>query len=138
LVKSNSWKASKGINLQFLLGPYWPYNGYFATHFEPQSPPDEGYDRDFHVYGMNWTPNGLNFTIDGTVTGVVTPGFWQKGNFPSTITNPWAGHEPMAPFDQEVKSQIDILVEIVLKLRLYEPVLLDHQLGRGRNERIFP
>ena len=46
-------------------GPYWPYNGYEKAHYEVQSPVDQGYDRDFHVYGIEWTPSGLTYTLDG-------------------------------------------------------------------------
>lgn len=34
----------------------------------------------FHVYGMNWTPNKLVFTLDGKPYGTVTPGDMKPGD----------------------------------------------------------
>jgi len=85
-------------------GPYWPYNGYEKAHYEAQSPVDQGYDREFHTYGFEWTPEGMAFSVDGIATGTVTPppgGFWELGEFPDTVKNPWVGGERMAPFDQK-------------------------------------
>jgi len=89
----------------YLTGPYFPLNGYEKTHYVVQRPVDDGFDRAFHVYGIEWTSEGLIYTVDGAVTGTVVPpegGFWELGEFPSDVTNPWTGGEKMAPFDQEV------------------------------------
>jgi len=37
-------------------GPYWPYNGFENAHFEQNSPVDQGFDRAFHTYQVEWTP----------------------------------------------------------------------------------
>jgi len=85
-------------------GPYFPYNGYEKAHYEAQSMLDQGYERDFHTYGIEWTPTGLKYFVDGVETGSVVPpagGFWEMGDFPADIQNPWVGGERMAPFDQQ-------------------------------------
>jgi len=98
--------GSEQISYTMHYGPYWPYNGYEKAHFETQSAVDQGYDRAFHVYGVEWTDTFIRYTLDGVAVGTVTPpagGFWELGDFPNDIPNPWADAENkrMAPFDQE-------------------------------------
>jgi hypothetical protein len=98
--------GSEQISYTLHYGPYWPYNGYEKTHYETQSPVDQGYDRDFHVYGIEWTNAHLKFFLDGAEVGSVVPpagGFWELGEFPNDVENPWVGAENprMAPFDSE-------------------------------------
>ena len=40
-------------------GPYWPLNGYEQTSWSRNTPP--GYDKDFHLYEVEWTPGASCF-----------------------------------------------------------------------------
>lgn len=98
--------GSEQISQTLHYGPYWPYNGYENAHFERNTAFDQGFDRDFHVYGIEWTDTYLRFTLDNNEVGTVRPpagGFWELGGFPSTIENPWVGasNPRMAPFDEK-------------------------------------
>ncbi|KAJ9575893.1 hypothetical protein L9F63_007205, partial [Diploptera punctata] len=37
-------------------GPFWPLNGYERAHFEKRTAAGQGYDQDFHLYQLEWTP----------------------------------------------------------------------------------
>jgi len=94
-------------------GPYWPYNGYEKAHFEAQSAVGEGFDRAFHTYELEWTPTNIKYTLDGRHIGTVTPppgGFWELGEFPDDVPNPWIGGDHMAPFDQKFYFLINLAV----------------------------
>jgi len=92
-------------------GPYWPLNGYDKTTWSRNSVP--GYNQLFHVYGVEWTPDYIAFTLDGTELGRIAPptgGFWELGEFPANIQNPWRFGSKMAPFDQEYYFIINLAV----------------------------
>jgi len=92
-------------------GPYWPYNGFEKTGWNRNSAP--GYNAGFHTYGILWTPDSIEFTLDGTSLGKVTPptgGFWELGGFPADIQNPWRFGTKMAPFDDEFYFIINLAV----------------------------
>jgi beta-glucanase (GH16 family) len=58
---------------------------------------------DFHIYGLEWLPTGMNFYVDGEKIGSVTPpagGFWELGGFQGQ--NIWQSGSFMAPFDRQV------------------------------------
>jgi len=98
--------GSEQVSSTLHYGPYWPYNGYENAHAETNSPVDNGFDRDFHTYGVEWTDQHIKFLVDGKETKTITPpagGFWELGNFPNNVPNPWiAAENPrMAPFDQK-------------------------------------
>jgi len=81
------------------------YNGMDKTHWEKNSAPEHGYDGDFHLYQMEWTPEHMSFSVDGQFYGEVRPpngGFFELGGFPNNVPNPWANapNIRMAPFDQ--------------------------------------
>lgn len=83
-------------------GPYWPYNGYDKTTWRRNSSP--GYNADFHLYQLEWTPDYLKFSLDNVELGTITPtagGFWELGAFPANVENPWRFATKMAPFDEE-------------------------------------
>ncbi|KAK2725322.1 hypothetical protein QYM36_001689 [Artemia franciscana] len=83
-------------------GPHFFLNQYEKTSWSKNSVP--GYDSDFHIYGLEWTPDYISLTIDGVETGRVEPpanGFWEYGAFPAGQDNPWVGASKLAPFDQE-------------------------------------
>lgn len=63
-----------------------------------------GFDANFHVYRLEWTPAGIRFLVDGNVmlNVPVGAGFWSRGGFASSgAPNPWLGGTQMAPFDEE-------------------------------------
>jgi hypothetical protein len=36
-------------------GPYWPTDGWELAHFERRSEPEQGFDKDFHRFQIEWT-----------------------------------------------------------------------------------
>lgn len=47
--------GSEQVGSTLHYGPFWPHNGYWAAHATKNSFIDQGYDRDFHLYQMEWT-----------------------------------------------------------------------------------
>ncbi|XP_059491029.1 uncharacterized protein LOC132205777 [Neocloeon triangulifer] len=86
-------------------GPNPNNNRFQQTHWEKNSAQNQGYDRAFHLYQVEWTPNYIKFSVDNVEIGRTTPpagGFYQMGGFSNNgIANPWASGTKMAPFDQE-------------------------------------
>lgn len=94
-----------GHTLHF--GPHPGLNGWPTAHASRNSAPGNGFNNAFHRYGLEWTPNSLTFTIDGSVVSTVSAGsgFWVRGNFAANAPgtdDPWRHGTLMAPFDQEV------------------------------------
>lgn len=94
-------------------GPYPALNGWERAHWVRRN--SGGYDREFHRYQLEWTPDFLRFSIDDVELGRVTPGnggFWQYGGFNSNpnIENPWRYGSKMAPFDQKFYLIINLAV----------------------------
>lgn len=89
--------------LQF--GPDWDHNGWGVTQQFISSPPDEGFDREFHMYQMTWTPELISFGVDDLVFKQIRAGegFWKKGGFDlldTPMRNIWENGTIMAPFDR--------------------------------------
>ncbi|KAF0306960.1 Beta-1,3-glucan-binding protein [Amphibalanus amphitrite] len=94
-------------------GADFPSNQWPRTHYELND--EAGFDADFHVYGVEWTPEGITFSVDGADIGSVTPpegGFWELGEFDQDTwrDNPWQGRSKMAPFDQEFYLKLNVAV----------------------------
>ncbi|XP_050515647.1 beta-1,3-glucan-binding protein-like isoform X1 [Diabrotica virgifera virgifera] len=93
-------------------GPNPNYNQYARTHFEENL--ETGYDKAFHNYQVEWTPDYIKFAIDDEEIGRVTPpggGFWELGELSSSgLDNPWKRNSKMAPFDQEFYIVINLAV----------------------------
>lgn len=93
-------------------GPVSALNQYQTTTWTRASV--QGFDEEFHVYELLWTPENMTFSVDGEVFGSVEPpqgGFWEMGNFTnSNYDNPWAGGTKIAPFDQEFYFIINLAV----------------------------
>uniref|UniRef100_A0A336KJ78 CSON010623 protein n=1 Tax=Culicoides sonorensis TaxID=179676 RepID=A0A336KJ78_CULSO len=90
-----------GQTLHF--GPYWYLNGYDYASYVVNN--GAGYDNDFHLYQLEWTPEYIKFSIDNKETTTIRGPFWELGKFderaPNT-DNPWrTAKSPLAPFDQE-------------------------------------
>ncbi|CAG7835655.1 unnamed protein product [Allacma fusca] len=88
-------------------GPFFPMNGWDKAHFEKNLLKDQGFDKNFHEYGLEWTPDHIKFLVDDEVIGTVAPtdkgGFWELGGFGNNVDNPWkySENQKMAPFDQQ-------------------------------------
>lgn len=99
-----------GQTLHF--GPYPALNGY---HYASNTKNDaQGYNTDFHLYQMEWTPTGLKFSVDNEIVRTYDGAFWQLGKFderaPHT-NNPWKySKTSMAPFDEEFYFIINLAV----------------------------
>ncbi|XP_039447616.1 beta-1,3-glucan-binding protein-like [Culex pipiens pallens] len=68
-----------------------------------------GFDGQFNNYQLTWTPNVVQFGINGKVFWTVTPyeGFWKLGGF---SYNPWPTGTKMAPFDREFYPVMNVAV----------------------------
>jgi beta-glucanase (GH16 family) len=53
-------------------GPDANHNGFMHAHYEKNNRP--GFDRNFHNYKLEWTPNHLKFFVDNQLIGTVNPG----------------------------------------------------------------
>lgn len=85
-------------------------NQYPRTHWDYNSPVP--LSDDFHVYGLSWTPDTIEFFVDGQSVGSVSPpagGFWELGQIQG-YENPWRGASKMAPFDDEYYILLNLAV----------------------------
>ncbi|KAL9698642.1 hypothetical protein quinque_002083 [Culex quinquefasciatus] len=91
-----------GQTLHF--GPNPWTNGYETSTAVKYSSAGEGFNRDFHRYQLEWTPEYMKFSVDDEQLLLVDGNFWDRGNFedraPGT-PNPWISGGKMAPFDEE-------------------------------------
>lgn len=110
LVQNNINIGVEQISAKLHFGAFNELDGVKTSTFTRNSAPGSGYNKDFHRYQMEWSPERITFSIDDVETGTVSiespTGFWNRGNFNTSapgIENPWRGGTPMAPFDQEVR-----------------------------------
>ncbi|XP_055603204.1 beta-1,3-glucan-binding protein-like [Uranotaenia lowii] len=91
-----------GSTLHF--GPNPNLNGYEMATGAKNTPAGNGFNKDFHRYQLEWTPDFMKFSIDDEQVMMVEGNFWERGNFeeraPGT-ENPWVSGGKMAPFDEE-------------------------------------
>ncbi|XP_062537645.1 beta-1,3-glucan-binding protein-like [Armigeres subalbatus] len=91
-----------GSTLHF--GPNPSLNGFETSTASKNSAPAEGFNKGFHRYQLEWTPDFMKFSVDDEEHLFVDGNFWQRGNFdekaPGT-PNPWSSGGFMAPFDEE-------------------------------------
>ncbi|XP_055607290.1 beta-1,3-glucan-binding protein-like [Uranotaenia lowii] len=85
-------------------GPNAWTNAYYTSTEPRNSASGQGFDKDFHLYQMEWTPDFMKISVDNEQLMLVEGNFWKRGNFdelaPGT-RNPWISGTKMAPFDQE-------------------------------------
>ncbi|KAF9925062.1 hypothetical protein FBU30_005111 [Linnemannia zychae] len=82
-------------------GPSYEFNRYEMTHAEYTLPPGRTFADDFHVFTLDWTPQGIKTYVDGNILlDVPFDNMFEKGQFPPWIDNLWANSNA-APFDQE-------------------------------------
>lgn len=125
-----------GSKLHF--GPYSSLNGVKSSTFTRNTAPGSGYNKDFHRYQMEWSPERITFSIDDVETGTVAvgEGFWNRGTFNTSapgIENPWRSGSPIAPFDQEV-GLLQLLRIVIIGLSV--SVLLCDQLVDWRSKAV--
>ncbi|XP_019560576.3 beta-1,3-glucan-binding protein [Aedes albopictus] len=91
-----------GSTLHF--GPNPSLNGYETSTAAKNAAAGQGFNKDFHRYQLEWTPDFMKFSVDDEQLLLVEGNFWQRGNFderaPGT-PNPWVSGGKMAPFDEE-------------------------------------
>lgn len=107
--RTNVGSEQIGSTLHF--GPKTDINGWTTAHYVKNLVP--GFDEDFHVYKLVWTPEKIQFFVDEGVVGVVKAGngFWKRGNFSgSGLPNLWQTGTKMAPFDEEFHIVINLAV----------------------------
>ncbi|XP_058821626.1 beta-1,3-glucan-binding protein-like [Topomyia yanbarensis] len=91
-----------GSTLHF--GPNPGLNGFETATAVRNSSPGNGFNKEFHRYQLEWTPEFMKFSVDDEQLLLVEGNFWERGSFeeraPGT-PNPWISGEEMAPFDEE-------------------------------------
>ncbi|KAI8605882.1 putative glucan binding protein [Dissophora ornata] len=82
-------------------GPSFEFNRFQMTHAEYALPSGKTFADDFHIFTLDWRPEGIKTFVDGNLLlDVPFNNMFKKGKFPSWVDNLWAGSNA-APFDQE-------------------------------------
>jgi beta-glucanase (GH16 family) len=82
-------------------------NGWPNAHCAKNTAPGQGFNMDFHTFGVDWTPTYIAFSIDGEEVCKIEPpkgGFWELGEWHETdMESPWSGgrNPLMSPFDEQ-------------------------------------
>lgn len=74
-----------------------------------------GWNKEFHRFQVEWTPDHIKFSVDDKVTTkiVAGAGFWKRSKFDKKypgVENPWGTGTKMAPFDEEYYLMIQLCV----------------------------
>ncbi|KAG0043570.1 hypothetical protein BGZ89_006390, partial [Linnemannia elongata] len=82
-------------------GPSYEHNRFQMTHAEYALPAGQTFADDFHVFTLDWTPQGIKTFVDGNLLlNVPFDNMFKKGQFPPWVENLWENSNA-APFDQE-------------------------------------
>ncbi|KAF8940282.1 hypothetical protein BGZ47_007804 [Haplosporangium gracile] len=82
-------------------GPSYEFNRFQMTHAEYTLPTGQTFADEFHVFTLDWTPNGIKTFVDGNLLlNVPFDDMFRKGKFPPWVENLWENSHA-APFDQE-------------------------------------
>lgn len=102
----NVGTAMISTNLHY--GPDGLHNAQLTMRANRSQSP--GFNEDFHVYKLIWTPEDMQFYVDDNLVRQYEAGdgFWTHYDFPGE--NIWLGGTPMAPFDQEFVIQMNVAV----------------------------
>lgn len=97
---------------QFGPSPLW--DAWKTTH-ETRNLNGSGWNDDFHLFQLFWSPDFITFSVDNEVIKTVytDSGYWNKGNFDKNLPNtpnPWVNGKNDAPFDQEFFFIINLAV----------------------------
>lgn len=96
---------------------YTPLAGWFRKKniefFKLNKKP--GWNKQFHRYQVEWTPDHIIFSVDDIITKQIEPenGFWKRGKFDKQfpgVDNTWETGTNMAPFDEEYFLLIQLTV----------------------------
>lgn len=84
---------------------------------------------DYHLYGLERTPEWIRFFVDGILIGEVNPppgGFWELGGFETDPGGPnlWANGTIMTPFDYPVSYRLHTKTKVFFCLFVWFPVFL--------------
>jgi len=133
------YQGVNGFGSTLHFGPDSTHNGFKHAHTEMQTGHGKTYDTEFHVYGLEWGPEGLYTYLDDQTNKVLsmpfTETFWERGQRWSTtcdmrfpdgrceVTHPqspswhnntgpnlWERGTKAAPFDQEFFLQLNVAV----------------------------
>ena len=97
-------------------GPRYEYNRYYLTGGEQCRTDGSTWGDAFHTFEMEWTQDHLRTSVDGMIIMDVSPtaagynNFWDWGQFPGGMDNPWKYNSKMAPFDQDFYLIINLAV----------------------------
>ena len=66
----------------------------------------EGLDKEFHTYGLYWSEDRLYTYFDTEDNKILDvdlsqESFWERGQFPADMENPWVGEPNSAPFNKD-------------------------------------
>ncbi|KAF9136454.1 hypothetical protein BGX30_011175 [Mortierella sp. GBA39] len=82
-------------------GPSYEFNRFQMTHAEYALPAGKTFADDFHIFTLDWTPQGIKTFVDGNLLlDVPFDNMFKKGQFPPWVENLWENSNA-APFDQE-------------------------------------
>lgn len=100
-----------GSTLHF--GPAWNINGWSTATYDSNTPLGQGYNKGFHKYQMEWTPEYLKFSCDDKEIGKVDAGngFWARAHFEGD--NIWKNGTKMAPFDEQVTHSLQFVTKLI-------------------------
>ncbi|KAI7906699.1 concanavalin A-like lectin/glucanase domain-containing protein [Cokeromyces recurvatus] len=84
-------------------GPHSYLNKYNLTTNTLMSASGQSWTDDFHLYGLEWTKEGIRTYVDNTTILQVdfNETAWSRGQFTNDTMNPWTEGDISAPFDQE-------------------------------------
>ncbi len=127
----------QGVNVVRSSLNYGPLKSVQTHIFGWWSQKQSSYDKDFHVYTMEWTPDWMRFYVDSRlqamvnlkITGKGGKDFFKRGNYPGTATNGssvavvveniWEqqGGSAAAPFDQGEQSRSHCVLIVAFRGR---------------------
>ncbi|KAK9762625.1 hypothetical protein K7432_011468 [Basidiobolus ranarum] len=84
-------------------GPSYEFNRYQKTSGSYSLPGKADFSQKFHKFVLDWDARSIKTSVDKkTILEVpFNQTFWERGDFPKGLNNPWAGRGKDAPFDQE-------------------------------------
>lgn len=133
------WQGNAGFGSTLHFGTDSAHNYFLHTHTESHLQSGESLADSFHVYGLEWGPEGLYTYVDDPENLVLAveysnESFWRRAqtsevvcservggkctqenfqwswNFSHDQKNPWVNGTPAAPFDQEFFLQMNLAV----------------------------
>ncbi|TFK37023.1 glycoside hydrolase family 16 protein [Crucibulum laeve] len=107
---------AQGSNFMRSTLNYGPIPAVIKQIFGWQSLKRSSFDKDFHIYGLEWDEQFMRFYVDSRIHAMLDlnlkakkDSFWERGSFPQTaqngsaqvvVPNPYENRPNSAPFDQ--------------------------------------